>query len=52
MENFSIEATDQDTLVISHISFLLLEVKATQAENISLVHNAKNLSEVVVTALA
>ena len=48
---FSIEATDQDTLVISHISFLLLEVKATQAENISLVHNAKNLSEVVVTAL-
>ena len=48
---FSIEATDQDTLVISHISFLLLEVKATQAENISLVRNAKNLSEVVVTAL-
>ncbi len=48
---FSIEATDQDTLVISHISFLLLELKATQAENISLVHNAKNLSEVVVTAL-
>ena len=48
---FSIEASDQDTLVISHISFLLLEVKATQAENISLVRNAKNLSEVVVTAL-
>ena len=33
---FSIEATDQDTLVISHISFMLLEVKATQAENICL----------------
>ena len=48
---FSIEASDQDTLVISHISFLALEVKATQAENISLVRNAKNLSEVVVTAL-
>ena len=33
---FSIEATDQDTLVISHISFMLLVVRATRAENICL----------------
>ena len=48
---FSIEANDQDILVISHISFLPLEVKASQAGTISLISNAKNLSEVVVTAL-
>src|SRR5215510_5564589 len=48
---FSIEAGDEDVLIISHISFMLLEVKAAQAANISLVSNAKNLSEVVVTAL-
>ena len=48
---FSIEAGDEDILIISHISFLALEVKATQAANISLASNAKNLSEVVVTAL-
>src|SRR4030095_15123462 len=48
---FSIEASDEDILVISHISFMPLEVKAAQAANISLVSNAKNLSEVVVTAL-
>ena len=48
---FSIEAEDQDVLLISHISFFPLEVKASQAQTISLVSNAKNLSEVVVTAL-
>jgi TonB-linked SusC/RagA family outer membrane protein len=48
---FSIEAGDGDVLIISHISFMPLEVKAAQAANISLVSNAKNLSEVVVTAL-
>ena len=39
---FSIEARDEDVLVISHISFMQLEVKAGQAANISLVSNAKN----------
>ncbi|HZJ59187.1 MAG TPA: SusC/RagA family TonB-linked outer membrane protein [Chitinophagaceae bacterium] len=48
---FSIEAADEDVLIISHISFMALEVKAAQAANISLVSNAKSLSEVVVTAL-
>ena len=48
---FSIEAADEDVLVISHISFMALEVKVAQAANISLVSNAKSLSEVVVTAL-
>jgi len=48
---FSIEANDNDILVISHISFSPLEIKASQASTISLFSNAKNLSEVVVTAL-
>src|SRR5207237_3006498 len=48
---FSIEATDQDTLIISHISYLLLQVKVTEAGHISLLSNERNLSEVVVTAL-
>ncbi len=48
---FSIEANDNDILVISHISFSPLEIKASQAGTISLISNAKNLSEVVVTAL-
>lgn len=48
---FSIEAGDEDILVISHISFMALEVKGSQAATISLASNAKNLSEVVVTAL-
>ncbi|HEY2721091.1 MAG TPA: carboxypeptidase-like regulatory domain-containing protein, partial [Chitinophagaceae bacterium] len=47
---FSIDATDQDMLVITHVSFLPLEIKATQASNISLTSTARNLSEVVVTA--
>jgi TonB-linked SusC/RagA family outer membrane protein len=48
---FSIEAADKDILVISHVSFFPMEVKAFQAGTISLINNAKNLSEVVVTAL-
>jgi len=48
---FSIEANDQDILVISHVSFLPVEIKASQASSISLTSDAKNLSEVVVTAL-
>ncbi len=47
---FSIEAKDEDVLVISHISFLPLELKASQAGSITLTGNSKNLSEVVVTA--
>ncbi len=47
---FSIEAKDEDVLVISHISFLPLELKASQAGSITLTGNPKNLSEVVVTA--
>src|SRR5438045_3478787 len=43
---FSIEANDDDILVISHVSFMPLKVKAAQAANISLATNAKNLSEV------
>jgi TonB-linked SusC/RagA family outer membrane protein len=47
---FSIEADDQDILVISHVSFLMQEIKASQAATIALTSSAKNLSEVVVTA--
>jgi TonB-linked SusC/RagA family outer membrane protein len=48
---FSIEAKDDDVFVISHISFFTIEIKAADAGTISLISNAKNLSEVVVTAL-
>lgn len=48
---FSIDAKGDDVLVLSHISFLTLEIKAMEASNIALTSNAKNLSEVVVTAL-
>ncbi|HEV8285169.1 MAG TPA: SusC/RagA family TonB-linked outer membrane protein [Chitinophagaceae bacterium] len=47
---FSIEAKDDDVLVISHISFLPLEIKAAQASLIALTSNSKNLAEVVITA--
>ena len=32
---FSIEAKDEDILVISHISFLVLEIKASQAAKVA-----------------
>jgi hypothetical protein len=48
---FSIEGNNDDVLVISHVSFQTLEVRASEAGTISLISNAKNLSEVVVTAL-
>jgi len=47
---FSIEARDEDILVISHISFVMTEVKASDATSIMLISATKNLSEVVVTA--
>lgn len=47
---FAIEASNDDVLIISHISFLTLEIKAYQAASIVLTSNTKNLSEVVVTA--
>ena len=49
--NFKIDASDNDVLVITHISFLLQEVKASQTGRIFLVANAKSLNEIVVTAL-
>src|SRR5215467_7371615 len=47
---FSIEANDGDILIVSHVSFFPLEVKASQAGTISLASNSRSLSEVVVTA--
>jgi TonB-linked SusC/RagA family outer membrane protein len=47
---FSIEADDQDILVISHVSFFMQEIKASQAGIVALTSSTKNLSEVVVTA--
>jgi TonB-linked SusC/RagA family outer membrane protein len=48
---FRIDASANDMLVISSVGFMTLEVKATDAETVSLnIHNT-NLTEVVVTAL-
>lgn len=47
---FSIDANSDDVLVISHISFLSIEVKASESDAIILTSNSKNLSEVIVTA--
>ncbi len=49
--NFSIEAGDRDILVISNVGYLGIEVRTADASLISLKADARNLSEVVVTAL-
>lgn len=48
---FSIEAAEEDVLMISNVGYLPAEVKAGQAGTVTLVVDAKNMSEVVVTAL-
>lgn len=49
--NFSIQAKDDDVLVISNIGFATTEVPASNASLISLSQTANDLNEVVVTAL-
>jgi TonB-linked SusC/RagA family outer membrane protein len=48
---FEIDAAPGDLLVISNIGFTTVEIKAGEAQTVSLKTEAKNLSEVVVTAL-
>lgn len=48
---FSINSTAKDMLVITYIGYEPLEIKASNAEYITLTQNTKNLNEVVVTAL-
>lgn len=48
---FSIDANDNDILVISNVGYLGIEVKASEATSVMLAADARNLSEVVVTAL-
>ena len=48
---FEIDASPDDLLVISNIGFATVEIKAREANFVSLKTDTKNLSEVVVTAL-
>jgi TonB-linked SusC/RagA family outer membrane protein len=49
--NFSIQAGNNDILIISSIGFTTQEVSATQAGNIVLAVDTRGLGEVVITAL-
>lgn len=49
--NFEIEASKKDILIVTRIGYLQQEVLASDASNIALDIDNKNLSEIVVTAL-
>ncbi len=49
--NFSIQANDNDILIVSNVGFATTEVPASNASLISLSQTANDLNEVVVTAL-
>lgn len=49
--NFSIQAGNEDILIISSIGFITQDVKASAAANIVLATDTKGLGEIVVTAL-
>lgn len=48
---FSIAADEKDLLIISNVGYGIREVKATESGSVALVAEARNLDEVVVTAL-
>jgi TonB-linked SusC/RagA family outer membrane protein len=48
---FNIAADEKDLLIISNVGYGIREVKATESASVALVAEARNLDEVVVTAL-
>jgi hypothetical protein len=49
--HYNIEASANDILLISSVGYETKEVKASEAATVALKNDAKNLSEVIVTAL-
>lgn len=49
--NFTITAANSDVLVISYVGYTSLEVKGNESSAITLMPDAKSMSEIVVTAL-